>query len=493
MSATSSISAVFNAVTGPFDSKMKLLVGGLDGVSKGAKRTNKALSALKNIQLARVFVDITRTALRAGQAIARTFDQTASSIDKSAKTARTLGLDFQQYEGLALVFKESGVEATLAEAMIAKLLRRVGEGRKGATFATKAFSAIGISIQDLAGLDTLDIFSKVIQGLKDVGDAAEQQRVAQLFFEETGARLGTVIEGGSAAFASAARRIKEYGLALRGDQVKAVEDFNNTINETKLSIRGLYNQVVSNLAPAISGVADIWNQWVKSIGVENLGKSLADQMWEAVLAAAKWYDTLELGIKDITKAIKEAADIVKQTGQVAAAPFSAGRLAGGEAALVVSSVGLALAEAEYFLGLGSKEYRDRMKADRDIAAQYAFVQRDYVNQALGLSEETAGVTKVMGGLEAELIKGRQKFVDLSKVKPEEKGIDDATKIATAISSKLASLDARSQAGVNFILAQQTVRRQTVEQQQLQVLKKIEKHTADNVMTPNRTNMIYAIP
>mgnify|MGYP006449679193 FL=1 len=134
-----------------------------------------------------------------------------------------------------------------------------------------------------------------------------------------------------------------------------------------------------------------------------------------------------------------------------------------------------------------------MRADREIALRYANAQMDYVTQALGLSETTAGVTKEMGGLEAELIKGRQKFVDLSKVKPEEKGVDDATKIATAISSKLASLDARSQAGVNFILAQQTVRRQTVEQQQLQVLRKIEKHTAENVMTPNRTNLIYAIP
>lgn len=492
MSATSNISAQFSANIGPFTSKMKGLVGGLNKVATSSKKTNKALSTLKNIGLARVFVDITKTALRAGRAIARAFDETATSIDKSAKTARTLGLDFQQYEGLALVFKESGVEATLAEAMIAKLLRRVGEGRKGATFATAAFSAIGISIKDLAGLDTLDIFSKVIQGLKDVGDAAEQQRVSQLFFEETGARLGTVIEGGSAAFSSAARRIKEYGLALRGDQVKAVEDFKNTINETTLSIRGLYNQVVSNLAPAISGVADTWNQWVKSIGVENLGKSLAGQMWEAVLAAARWYDTLELGIKDMTKAVKEAAEIVKNTGQVAAAPFTVGRVAGGEAALAVSTVGLALAEVEYALGIGSKEYLERMRADRAIAERYANSQLDYVRQTLGLSEETAGVTKAMGGLEAELIKGRQKFVDLSKVKPEEKKTEAAA-IATAISSKLASLDARSQAGVNFLLASMTVRRQTVEQQQLQVLRKIEKHTADGVMTPNRTNMIYAIP
>ena len=492
MSATSNISAVFNAVTGPFDSKMKLLVGGLDGVSKGAKRTNKALSTLKNIQLARVFVDITRTALRAGQAIARAFDQTASSIDKSAKTARTLGLDFQQYEGLALVFKESGVEATLAEAMIAKLLRRVGEGRKGATFATAAFSAIGISIKDLAGLDTLDIFSKVIQGLKDVGDAAEQQRVSQLFFEETGARLGTVIEGGSAAFSSAARRIKEYGLALRGDQVKAVEDFKNTINETTLSIRGLYNQVVSNLAPAITGVATIWNDWVKSIGVENLGKSLSDQMWDAVLAAAKWYDTLDLGIKDITKAIKEASDIVAKTGKFAAAPVTLGMSVGNEFTLAVSSVGLALAEVEYALGLGSKEYLQSMRINFDIAKKAADNSLEYNSKLLGLAEKAGDAGKKVDGLYESLVEGKRKADALSKEKPEEKKTEAAV-IATAISSKLASLDARSQAGVNFLLASMTVRRQTVEQQQLQVLRKIEKHTADNVTTPNRTNMIYAIP
>ena len=59
-----------------------------------------------------------------------------------------LGLSFEGYESLALVFRESGVEATLAEAMIAKLDGVLVRPSKGGKFAVQAVQAIGISLDE---------------------------------------------------------------------------------------------------------------------------------------------------------------------------------------------------------------------------------------------------------------------------------------------------------------------------------------------------------
>ena len=86
---------------------------------------------------------------------------------------------------------------------------------------------------------------------------------------------------------------------------------------------------------------------MQSIGVENIGKNLADQMWQAVLAAADWYDTLELGIKDVVAAVKEGANIVKKRAKLPLHLFC-GACDWRRSALGLSNLGLVLAEAEYF-------------------------------------------------------------------------------------------------------------------------------------------------
>ena len=113
---------------------------------------------LRNIEIFRSIASSVRIAFNSLNRLRSSFEGVAQSIDKSAKVARTLGLSFEGYESLALVFRESGVEATLAEAMIAKLLRRVDEARKGGKFAVQAFQAIGISLDELKTIDEENIF-----------------------------------------------------------------------------------------------------------------------------------------------------------------------------------------------------------------------------------------------------------------------------------------------------------------------------------------------
>ncbi|MGI9447899.1 MAG: hypothetical protein ACR2NI_09640, partial [Pirellulales bacterium] len=109
MAATSSISAVFNAISGPFTKGTKAVVAGLNRVSKGAKSTGSALKTLRNIEIFRSIASSVRIAFNSLNRLRSSFEGVAQSIDKSAKVARTLGLSFEGYESLALVFRESGV------------------------------------------------------------------------------------------------------------------------------------------------------------------------------------------------------------------------------------------------------------------------------------------------------------------------------------------------------------------------------------------------
>ena len=496
MAATSSISAVFNAVSGPFTKGTKAVIAGLNKVSKGAKSTSSALKTLRNIEIFRSIASSVRIAFSSLNRLRSSFEGVAQSIDKSAKVARTLGLSFEGYESLALVFRESGVEATLAEAMIAKLLRRVGEARQGNKLALDTFRKLGFSMKELQTISTEDIFARTIQGLKDLGNQYDRQLYGQRLFEETGAKLGSVIDKGAAGFEEAAKAVKAFGLVLRTGQFKAVEEMNDSIARAKLSLQGLYRQVVANLAPAVQGVVKTWNDWVMSIGAENLGASLADSMMDAVIAAADWYDNVKGGVEELVKLLepyKDQANLLGKGAQLTAqVPKEIGAsfyTAAYEVADLASSLG-------YMAGLVDKEFRDTTRINKAIAYEWLGDVREYNDGLLSLTSSTKETAKSLGeaGIAAREWKEKAKknreslFKD---TKTQTEGIFSA--LSTSISAKLASIDARSQEGVNFVLEQTTLRRQTIEQQQLAELKKILKATEANT-SPGRQNILqYRIP
>lgn len=496
MAATSNISAVFNAVSGPFDKGTKRIVAGMNSITKSAKKTGSTLSTLRNIEVFRLLSSGIRSAYFQVSKLVRAFDTVAGSIDKSAKVARTLGLSFGGYESLALVFRESGVEATLAEAMIAKLLRRVGEARKGGKFAVNAFKAIGISLEELQTISEEDIFKRTIQGLNELGDAFETQRVAQLLFEETGARLGSVIAKGAAGFEEAAKVVKAFGLVLRTGQFKAVEELNDNINRAKLSVQGLFRQVVANLAPAISAVANTWNEWVQSIGAETLGKNLATNMMQAVIAAADWYDSINLGVQDVIDALRKLYNLSKDVDKTLKIPQAAGEAAFKSRAAWAASLDATVYEVGNFFGIVSKE---TLKVQQERKKYTAELNRAAQDKLTSLYTKTEDVVVALseigpaGKLMREALEKMLANLDSAYKDQKDQAPEIASAISTAISSKLASIDARSQEGVNFVLAQTTQRRQTIEQQQLQVLRKIEQHTKAEGTAPDRNVLIYAIP
>ena len=496
MAATSNISAVFNARTGPFDKGTKKVVQDLNRITKGAKSTGSALKTLRNIEVFRLFTSAIGTAVRSLTRLKRELDTVINSIDKSAKTARTLGMSFEGYEGLALVFRESGVEATLAEAMIAKLLRRVGEARQGNKLALDTFKKLGFSMEELNTISTEDVFARTIQGLKDLGDQYDRQLYGQRLFEETGAKLGSVIEAGAEGFREAAKAVKDFGLVLRTGQFKAVETLKNNIERTKLSVEGLKRQIVANLAPAIAGVAKLWNDWVRSIGVENLGKSLAKYMLEAVISASKWFDSIQFGIKDVEKMLDKALKNVQTINAIVQTPFAGADEIGSSLVQGVAELDYAESKILNFFGIISDEQLKQSKTALEVARQVTQNSRAYVDSLWGWSDKaeqaafeySARTKALQQGLIDMEANANSPFKD-----PKKTGETLGTAISKAISTQLASIDARSQEGVNFVLAQTTQRRQTIEQQQLQVLRKIEQHTKAEGTAPGRTALLYAIP
>jgi hypothetical protein len=261
-------------------------------------------------------------------------------------------------------------------------------------------------------------------------------------------------------------------------------------------VQGLYRQVVANLAPAVSGVANAWNEWVMSIGAENLGKSLALYMLDGVLAAAKWYDSIQFGIKDLTSLLAKAAKNVSTISAVVQTPFAGADEIGNTLTQGVAELDYAESKVLRFFGIISEEQLKQSKIAVDVARQQTQESRKYFDSLWGWGDKAEAAAQEAGGLTAII---EQSIKDLKQnllspfKDPKKQAAELSQEISTAISSKLASLDARSQEGVNFVLAQTTLRRQTVEQQQLAELKKILKATEANTSPGRQALLQYQIP
>jgi hypothetical protein len=80
---------------------------------------------------------------------------------------------------------------------------------------------------------------------------------------------------------------QQLGLALTGPQGRAVEEMNDSFTRVYYAILGIIQQVTARLAPAITGIATKFTDFVKGAGGESLGKSIVNAIIEGakVLAA----------------------------------------------------------------------------------------------------------------------------------------------------------------------------------------------------------------
>jgi hypothetical protein len=251
----------------------------LDEMSGAGKKAANDLSVLKNIEIARVFIDgiklVAEGLIAAARSAKRLFDDSRTAIDALGKLSQQTQISVEALQTYGAIAEEAGVGSE----EFAKSLRRLTvELGKADVEKDNAFSKIGLDVQALKELKPEETFLAVADALANISNDAERAAAANEVFGKGGITLLPLINGGADALRRAADEAGRIGGVLTAEQVQRVEAMNDRFTQVGRAIQGIINQVTAGLSPALEKVASQLLGVFEKYGGANIGKFLADSI-----------------------------------------------------------------------------------------------------------------------------------------------------------------------------------------------------------------------
>ena len=267
---------------------------GMAEFTRGMRRAGDSLG-----RAGQQFGSIARMASRAALAVAAVGTAAAFSIKSFADYASEFqdlsdqtGINAEALQAWSFGAQQAGVSAEQFAQAVRILSKNLGEAKLGKGPGLPVFKAI-IGGANLAKATVETALPAIAEKLSKMKDSSMQAAAAARLFGRGGVVLLPFLKSGAAGLAEFTRRAAELGVTLSADTVKSGEAFGDQISEIGLAVRGVRNQIVGAMIPALSALGtELTNsiinnlpqirEWATQFGkglpdrIRNLRTSLAD-------------------------------------------------------------------------------------------------------------------------------------------------------------------------------------------------------------------------
>lgn len=203
------------------------------------------------------------------EAIRQAFDW-VSDIAASAQALENLSnqthVNVEDLQILQQAFADSGVDA----GQLARALFEVSQkAASGDDSVTRALAMMGLSLEDIKGLQGEDLFLAIEHGLSTLQGSLRDTAAADIF----GTKLGGVMAGASTNIDDTLKHFRDMNDVIGTDNVRALADYNKAIDETKTH---LTNLVANGIGPAAQGFNMLYTIAQKQGFWTTIGASVKD-------------------------------------------------------------------------------------------------------------------------------------------------------------------------------------------------------------------------
>jgi hypothetical protein len=217
---------------------------GIDGLYRGVRRMASGLLAMAGIG-----------------GFGYMIKQQMEAVHTTTNLAARLGMTTEALVGLQHAAKLTDVEQEQLTRSLDFFNRTLGDAQMGSASAAKAFTAIGISFKDLAGLNPEQKIGMVADQINKLGTQSQKAATVQdIFGRGSQALLGLLSEGSKGI---AAYRLETEKLGLSFSQVDAakVEMAIESLTRMRAVFTGLFRRTAIELAPYIEAAANAFIDW----------------------------------------------------------------------------------------------------------------------------------------------------------------------------------------------------------------------------------------
>ena len=275
---------------------------GLEKIAATSKGTVAELSKLKNELFA----------IGAGAGIAGLGSKLAKEAlawNLSVKKMQSLtGATAEQASTFLSVANYMGVATDVSTVAFAKFAKAVSNAQDKmqvasaeGKLATDMFSRLGVSIDQIEGKNTLEVFKIIQDRLRNMKDGAEKTRVEMELFGKTGYQLHGMLNMSADAMKQVEDRARAMGLVIDDEAAKKSAQFNRQLKDMEQTGKRLAIMIGQELLPVVMEYAQ---------GAIDLTKSysnLATEQKEAISGLIKFGLEASIaitGIQSITSALK---------------------------------------------------------------------------------------------------------------------------------------------------------------------------------------------
>lgn len=198
----------------------------------------------------------TAAAIGTGKAFVNAAKDVAAYGDEVDKTSQKLGLSYQAYQEWDYVMKIAGTDMASMTTGLKTLTNQLDAAKNGSEAAQGMFSALGLSMEDLATMSREELFTATIAGFQGMADSTERAALANDLFGKSGQNLAPLFNMTAEETAALIEQANEYGMVMDDTAVKASADFTDSMTTLQGTMRGLKNSLMSEFMP---GLTDITN------------------------------------------------------------------------------------------------------------------------------------------------------------------------------------------------------------------------------------------
>ena len=275
---------------------------GLEKIAATSKGTVAELSKLKNEMFA-----IGASAGLAG--LGSKLAKEALAWNLSVKKMQSLtGATAEQASTFLSVANYMGVATDVSTVAFAKFAKAVSNAQDKmqvasaeGKLATDMFSRLGVSIDQIEGKNTLEVFKIIQDRLRNMKDGAEKTRVEMELFGKTGYQLHGMLNMSADAMKQVEDRARAMGLVIDDEAAKKSAQFNCQLKDMEQTGKRLAIMIGQELLPVVMEYAQ---------GAIDLTKSysnLATEQKEAISGLIKFgleATIVITGIQSVTSALK---------------------------------------------------------------------------------------------------------------------------------------------------------------------------------------------
>lgn len=169
--------------------------------------------------------------------------------DRIDKLSQKMGLSSTSFQEWDAIMQHSGTSIESMKSGMKTLANAVESGNG-------AFERIGLSMEEIAGMNNEELFAATISGLQNVENETERTYLAGQLLGRGATELGALLNTSAEETEAMRKRVHELGGVMSDEAVKAAAKYQDSLQDMKTAVSGLGRSMLTDFMPSLTTVMD---------------------------------------------------------------------------------------------------------------------------------------------------------------------------------------------------------------------------------------------